>query len=158
MDHVQQCYLDLQKAVHPDKFANASDQEKRVSMQQTSWINEAYNTLKLPVDRAIYLLKLKGVDINMETETTMDAAFLMQQMETREAMENASSSQDPLATLDEISVEIKSMTQLMMKEFSDAYNADQLDDARELVRKLQFMHKAKKEVNEVSATLEDELY
>ena len=39
-------YLELQKEFHPDKYVNASDQEKRISLQITSYINEAYNTLK----------------------------------------------------------------------------------------------------------------
>ena len=77
LNQVQHHYMELQKQVHPDKFANASDQEKRLSMQQTSWINEAQTTLKDPVLRATYLLKLKGVDINLENETTMDSGFLM---------------------------------------------------------------------------------
>ena len=75
LDQLQKQYMSLQKVVHPDKFANASDQEKRVSMQQTSWINEAQTTLKDPVGRAIYMLKLKGIDFSLDNETTMDAAF-----------------------------------------------------------------------------------
>lgn len=147
----------LQKQVHPDKFANSSDQEKRLSMQQTSWINEAQTTLKDPVLRATYLLKLKGADVNPGNETTMDAEFLMQQLEMRERLENIRNENDPLAVLDSISKELKSSTDDMMKSFSQSYEDDKIDDAREWIRKLQFMQKAKKEINALTATIEDEL-
>ena len=158
IDLIQRRYMDIQKAVHPDKFVNASAQEKRISMQQTSRINEALNTLKQPVDRALYLLKLKGIDINFENETTMDASFLMEQMEVREALSEVREKKDPLAELDRVAAEIKVKTTNMMNEFSGCYEEDRLDEARELIRKMQFMQKAKKEINDLFAAIEDELY
>ena len=154
---VQQWYMQLQKKVHPDKFANASDREKSLSMQQTSWINEAKTTLENPVLRATYLLKLKGLDINLENETTMDAVFLMQQLEMRERLEGVKNEVDPLATLDVMAGEVKDSTKEMMSSFSKSYDADQLDDAREWIRKLQFLQKAKKEIDTLIADVEDEL-
>ena len=158
LDLVQQRYRDIQKVVHPDKFVNASDQEKRISMQQTSRINEAFNVLRQPIDRAIYLMSLKGVDLNMENETTMDAGFLMEQMEMREALSDVRSNDDPLAELDEFSKQIKVKMKSMIEGFSDAYSSDHLDDAKEWIRKMQFVQKAKKEVDELSAKIEDELF
>ena len=117
MNKIQQHYIDLQKQVHPDKYTSGTDQEKRLSMQQTSWINEAQATLKDPVARATYLLKLKGTDINLENETTMDAGFLMQQLELRERLGNIKDEMDPLDSLDQMSKELKSATQDMMKSF-----------------------------------------
>ncbi len=157
LSQVQQQYMTLQKQVHPDKFANASDLEKRLSMQRTSWINEAQLTLKDPVLRAIYLLKLKGTDVNLENETTMDAAFLMQQLETRERLENINNESDPLAALDVMAKELKLSTADMMQSFADSYEADQIDESRECIRKLQFMKKAKKEINTLTADIEDAL-
>ena len=157
LNQVQKKYMDLQKQVHPDRFANASDQEKRLSMQQTSWINEAQATLKDPVLRATYLLKLKGTDINLENETTMDAAFLMQQLEMRERLEHIKKEDDPLATLDVMAKELKTSSNEMKKSFSASYQADKIDEAREWIRKLQFMQKAKREIDSLSAEIEDEL-
>ncbi len=154
---VQQQYMELQKQVHPDKFANASDLEKRLSMQHTSWINEAQTTLKDPVLRASYLLKLKGMDFSLENETTMDAVFLMSQLEMREKMEQVKDNNDPLTALDAIAKEIKHSSNEMMLGFADAYEAEQFDDAREWIRKLQFLKKAKNEVNTLIADVEDEL-
>ena len=157
LNKVQQVYMALQKQVHPDKFTNASDLEKRISMQQTSWINEAQTTLKDPVLKAVYLLKLNGTDVNLENETTMDAVFLMQQLEMRERLEHVRNETEPLETLDVIAKDVKESSDDLMQNFAQAYENDDIDDARELIRKLQFMQKAKKEINSLMADIEDEL-
>jgi molecular chaperone HscB len=154
---LQHRYRDLQKAVHPDRYANASSQERRLSMQQTSLINQALHTLKHPVERAVYLLQLKGVDFTMDNETTMDAAFLMEQMEMREKLESIRQQHDPLAELDSMQADIRSKMTAMAEKFKQAYQSDEFDDAREVVRKLQFLNKAKNEIDELTATIEDEL-
>jgi len=61
----------LQQQVHPDRFANSDDAEKREAMQITSLVNEAFNTLKIPVSRLQYMLTLKGVDMDGETDTSI---------------------------------------------------------------------------------------
>ena len=157
LNKIQQQYMALQKQLHPDKFASGSDLEKRLSMQQTSRINEAQSTLKDPVLRAIYLLKLKGIDFSLENETTMDAGFLMQQLEMRERLENIKNESEPLDVLDSLAKEVKTSTLSMMDSFAQAFKNDKLDDSREWIRKLQFMQKAKKEINTLSAEIEDEL-
>src|SRR4026208_2627969 len=82
-------YRDIQAKVHPDRFAHAGDAERRASMQMTTRVNEAYRTLKSPVQRAKYLLELNGVDVAFETNTAMPREFLVQQMEIREKLEEA---------------------------------------------------------------------
>jgi len=158
MNQLQQHYRTLAQTVHPDKYAHASDQERRISMQQTSWINKAYQTLKDPIARAIYLLQLKGIDVNLENETTMDMAFLMQQMELRESLAEVRSQADPLTMLDKELKNIKSSMQIMSEAFSVAYHADKLDDAKECLRKMQFIQKARNEIDALTAQLEDELF
>jgi len=157
LDKVQHRYRDLQKAVHPDKYANASSQERRISMQHTSLINQALHTLKHPVERAVYLLQLKGIDFTMDNETTMDAAFLMEQMEMREKLESVRELIDPLAGLDSMSADVESNMNALADEFKRTYTSGELDDAKEVVRKLQFLYKAKQEINELAASIEDEM-
>lgn len=157
LTRVQHRYRELQKAVHPDKYANAGSQERRISMQHTSLINQALHTLKHPVERAMYLLQLKGVDFTMDNETTMDAGFLMEQMEMREKLERVREKDDPLTELDSMSAEVKSNMKVMAEEFKHAYTSGELDDAREAVRKLQFLYKAKQEIDELAANIEDEM-
>ena len=156
LNKIQQQYMNLQMQVHPDKFANGSDQEKRLSMQQTSWLNEAQATLKDNVLRAAYLLKLKDLDINLENETTVDMDFLMRQLEMRERLENIN--RDAFDSLDELDVmakEVKQTSADMMAAFSQSYQDNNFDDAREWISKLQFMQKAKKEINKIIADIED---
>ena len=80
--------------MHPDRFASAGDAERRASMQWTTRVNEAYRTLRSPVQRARYLLELEGVDVAFETNTAMPPDFLMRQMELREALEAAGDARD----------------------------------------------------------------
>jgi molecular chaperone HscB len=81
-------FLTLQAVVHPDRFASATDAEKRVSLQLTTRINEAYQRLKSPLNRARYLCELKGGAIEAETNTAMPASFLLEQMAWREALDD----------------------------------------------------------------------
>src|SRR5688572_7574829 len=87
-------YRQLQSQVHPDRFAAATQAERRVAMQWAARANEAYRTLRDPVGRARYLLSLKGFDTGEETNTAMPPDFLMQQMEWREAVAEAAGARD----------------------------------------------------------------
>src|SRR5258708_6988287 len=89
LEHLDRAYRDIQSKVHPDRYAHAGDAERRASMQMTTRVNEAYRTLKSPVQRAKYLLALQGVDVGFETNTAMPREFLMQQMELRDRLEQA---------------------------------------------------------------------
>ena len=82
-------WKDLQREAHPDKFAAQGAAAQRVAMQWSVRINEAYQRLKDPLKRAAYLCELRGAPINAENNTAMPAAFLMQQMEWREALDEA---------------------------------------------------------------------
>ena len=82
-------WKELQRQAHPDRFAVQGAAAQRVAMQWSVRINEAYQRLKDPMRRAAYLCELHGAPINAEDNTAMPAAFLMQQMEWREALEEA---------------------------------------------------------------------
>ena len=82
-------YRAIQSASHPDRFVTCTSAEKLQSMQTATLANEAYLTLKNPANRAKYLLQQQGIDAIDEKNTHMPADFLMQQMEWREAMEDA---------------------------------------------------------------------
>ena len=82
-------WKELQRQAHPDKFAAQGAAAQRVAMQWSVRINEAYQRLKEPLRRAAYLCELRGTPIRAEDNTAMPAAFLMRQMEWREALEDA---------------------------------------------------------------------
>ena len=87
-------WKELQREAHPDKFAAQGAAAQRVAMQWSVRINEAYQRLKDPLKRAAYLCELAGAPVRAEDNTAMPAAFLMQQMEWREALEDAASEQE----------------------------------------------------------------
>ena len=143
-DALERSYREIQSKVHPDRFAHAGDAERRASLQWTTRVNEAYRTLKDPVQRAKHLLELHGVDVAFETNTAMPPEFLMQQMELREALENA---KDPSA-LDELRKRLRQEKSFMDRQIGDSidhkkdYNA-----AAGLVRKLQFLDRLDEEID-----------
>jgi molecular chaperone HscB len=94
-------WKDLQRQAHPDKFASQGAAAQRLAMQWSVRINEAYQRLKDPLKRAAYLCELHGSPVNAENNTAMPATFLIQQMQWREELDEASSLQD----LDKISLQ-----------------------------------------------------
>jgi molecular chaperone HscB len=99
LDALERAYKDVQSRVHPDRFAAGTAAERRVAMQWATRANEAYTALRSPQKRAAYLVERAGVPIEAETNTAMPPAFLMQQMEWREALDEARG--DP-AALDDV--------------------------------------------------------
>ena len=92
----------LQGAAHPDRFATETAAAQRVAMQWAIRINEAYRRLKDPLARAAYLCALHGADVQAESNTAMPTAFLMQQMEWREALSDATGLDQVEALSDEV--------------------------------------------------------
>ncbi len=80
---------DLQAQVHPDRFASEGAAAQRLAMQWAVRVNEAYQRLKNPLTRGAYLCDLRGVAVDAERNTAMPTAFLMQQMQWREALDDA---------------------------------------------------------------------
>jgi len=91
---------ELQAQVHPDRFAAQGAAAQRLAMQWAVRVNEAYQRLKDPLSRAAYLCEQRGVPVNAERNTAMPTAFLMQQMQWREALEDATTAAD-VARLDD---------------------------------------------------------
>lgn len=147
-------FQQLQKQLHPDKFASQPDAEKRWSMQAASYVNEAYQTLGNDLRRAIYLLRVNDVSIDEETDTQMSPMFLMEQMEHREALEMAPTSSDPFAALDIIRRELKASTVGQMEAFESASTQKNWTEARTAVRQWQFLEKLRQEVILTEESLE----
>ena len=78
---LDQNYQNLQKEIHPDRFASLADEEKIASIKKAAEVNDAYQTLKSPIRRAEYLLHLYSIDIHDEKYTAVPQDFLIQQME-----------------------------------------------------------------------------
>jgi molecular chaperone HscB len=83
-------WKELQREAHPDRFAAQGAAAQRVAMQWSVRINEAYQRLKDPLKRATVLCELRGAPIDAERNTAMPSEFLVEQMEWREALDDAS--------------------------------------------------------------------
>ena len=146
-ESLDSAYRDIQAKVHPDRFAHAGDAERRASLQWTTRVNEAYRTLKDPVQRAKHILELKGVDVAFETNTAMPADFLMQQMELRERLEEAvgRKNADVLDALRRnLAKEKQSFESQIGKVIDEKHD---YPAAAQLVRKLQFLDKLDAEID-----------
>ncbi|MCL1037730.1 co-chaperone HscB [Shewanella submarina] len=150
-------YRELQRAVHPDKFAGGSEQEIMLAVQKTAQVNDGFQTLKDPLRRAEHILALRGLDISHETTTVKDTGFLMQQMEWREALEDIAHSSQPDAMIDELHTSFAAYQRDVFSSLS-ALLASQAegDDikAADQIRKLKFMAKLQDEL----ARAEDALF
>jgi len=144
-------YRDIQSQVHPDRFANAGDAERRASMQMTTRVNEAYRTLKSPVLRGKYLLELNGVDVAFETNTAMPREFLMEQMELREKLEEAKSA----AELDAISRDLATERVAIERQIEQKIDREKsFASAGDLVRKLMFLERFGEDIDAAYEALE----
>lgn len=143
-------YRELQRRVHPDKFANASGQERRLSLQMTALVNEAFQILKDPVRRGRYLLSLRGIDLDDETDTAMDPAFLMEQMELRENLDEVRQADDPPKHLAELANRIERRLQDVIFEFRHALaegTPEANKKARNMAREMLFLEKLREEID-----------
>ena len=149
-------YLELQRAVHPDKFANASEQNRLLAVQQSARINDGFGMLKTPINRAEYLLLLAGIELAHEYQTIKDPTFLMEQMELREALEDIPPSSDPEQDIIDFQQQIDRHISEFEQQFVDLFAAgDQssLNTAADNVRKLKFMLKLAAEARELEERL-----
>lgn len=133
-------YRGIQGQVHPDRFVNAGDAERRVAMQWATRANEAYQTLKNPMKRAAYLCELNGIDLNVESNTAMAPAFLMQQMEWREALEEIKPKKN-MPALDELNAHWRKARNELMQKIEISLNANDFIQAAKDVRQWIFLEK-----------------
>lgn len=135
---LDQRWRDLQTQVHPDRFAAEGPAAQRVAMQWAVRVNEAYRRLKDPLARGGYLCELAGVEVGAESNTAMPTSFLMQQMEWREALDEASD----VAAVEGLDHQVAAEEQRMLAELERLL--DQAHDAAaaaQQVRALMFVNR-----------------
>lgn len=146
---------DLQASYHPDRFVGASEQEKRISVQMASWVNQAYDTLRDPVKRARYMLELSGADLPDDSATTSDTEFLMEQIELREQIEACREHEDALERSVQIEDRLAQRAQQLAKDFVERFSAGDMDGALSNSRKMQFIQRIQHQLSELQFELED---
>ena len=138
---LEEKYLDLQRKVHPDRFASASEAEKRVAQQWATLINDSYAKLIDPVERGKLLCELMGKSVDSERSGSLDEIFLFDQLERREAISDAKSAGD-VQTLALLKKEIHQEKTELLSELEKAL--DQSADAgvaEEIIKKLMFLNR-----------------
>ena len=148
---LDRAFLAIQKEVHPDRHARGSDTEQRLAMQMATFANTAFQTLKNPIQRGLYLCELHGVDARLETNTAMPAAFLMKQMEWRENLEER---EDDLGALEALAQEVDQSKRDTLVEITQAIDsAKNYERAAELIRGLLFIDKFALELDDAISAL-----
>jgi len=151
---LERSYREIHSKVHPDRFAHAGDAERRASLQWTTRVNEAFQILKNPVTRAKHVLELHGVDVAFETNTAMPPEFLMQQMELRESLEDATAKKDS-PRLDLLRKDLGKSRHSLQQQIAEAIDAKKdYAAAAGLVRKLQFLDRLDEEIDAAYETLD----
>jgi molecular chaperone HscB len=151
---LERAYRALQSDVHPDRHVGGTDAEKRLALQASARVNEAYRALQDPVARAEYLLHLRGVDVRTETDNAFPVAFLTQQLERREDAEEAADSQDEprLAALVDA---VRADAAGLQTEVEAALDAGDLERGRRRVRELRFLTHLVEDLDEMRAAVLD---
>ena len=140
----------LQREAHPDRFASEGAAAQRIAMQWSVRINEAYNRLKDPLKRAAYLCELNGAAVNAENNTSMPPAFLMQQMEWREALDDCkaiNAAHPKIEALEKLLDEVDASHAATLKQIASFIDTHHnFVDAVAQVRALMFIEKFAQEV------------
>lgn len=142
---LEQTYRALAARFHPDKFASASAFEQKQAVMMSSTINDAYRTLKSPIDRAAYLLKSQNIDADAPEHTSFSPEFLMQQMEWRETLMDAQMEQnhDAIRALDQ---EIQEIQSNLYQDLQQAFEQQDYESAAQWVRHGRFLNKLRNEI------------
>lgn len=138
MAELDRRYFALQRQLHPDRFASRTGRERAISQSQAVSLNEAYETLKDPLARAEYMLKLNGVDVNPDgCNTVRDPELLMDQMERREALAEAATPQ----AVDAIVAATRSELEHGFRTTAEAFAAHDLEKAEVEITRLKYLSK-----------------
>ena len=141
-------------AVHPDRFASGSAAEKRVALQWSTQANEAWRVLKDPLSRARYLCELGGVDLQTETNTAMAPAFLMQQMEWHEALDELMAHPNQPA-YQALAQEFDTARVEFVQTLTDLFANNQFEQAAARVREWMFLDKLIAQLKQTHGVIAD---
>jgi molecular chaperone HscB len=148
-------YRNLQSTVHPDRFVQGDDAQRRLALQASARVNEAYRALKDPVQRAQYLLHLHGVETVGDADTQLPFDFLERQLERREMAEDASGAGDD-RTLAALLTQVRGDAQEIEDRLAvDLDQAHGYREARTQVRQLTFLAKLAQDVDEMLVALDE---
>jgi len=151
---IERAYRALQSEVHPDKHASSSDADRRMALQASARVNEAYRTLRDPILRAEHLLSLQGIDTTSETESGLSFDFLEAALEQREAVSEAAAAGDERA-LEIMLHEVRKESRERERELERLLDVEHAwASAHEKVRELKFLSKLAADIDAAIAQVE----
>ncbi|XP_055374888.1 iron-sulfur cluster co-chaperone protein HscB isoform X2 [Condylostylus longicornis] len=135
-------FRNIQNVVHPDKYSNKSLKEQTNSQEWSSFINKAYKTLQAPIERGIYLLKLKGINMPQDN-SSLNKEFLMEMMERNEEVEDATPNQ-----LNDLLQKIKNDMIIEEKKLNKEFQANEYESAKFTLVKMKYFKSLEKSIKE----------
>ena len=147
----------LQSKVHPDRFAAEGAAAQRLAMQWAMRVNEAHQRLKDPLQRGVYLCELAGQSVQSESNTAMPVDFLMQQMQWRESLDEASAAGE----VEHLAKDVQSHRRVALERLAQWLDLtppshDGVQAAVKEVRALMFMDRLMEEIDKRLQAYEDE--
>ena len=146
LDRLNTQFRELQTIVHPDRFAAAGDEQRLRAIKLSSYLNEAYETLKSPLRRAGYLLQLRGVDVEQVEQSDLDPELLFEQISLRESLAELPKDDSALDRIDELNRATSAKLSRRHRDFADFLARSDLGRAKKLFHELQFLTKLQAEI------------
>jgi molecular chaperone HscB len=154
LNELEQKWKIISAQVHPDRFASASSSEKRVAVEWSTRVNEAYRVLKDPVKRAEYLCELAGVALDERTQAAMNIDFLENQMAWRESLDEARLSHQ-VEALKALQFSVLEASQTYETKVGDLLDQQQWQTAANSLREWMFIQKFLQEVTHAMRATRD---
>ncbi|AFZ83567.1 molecular chaperone HscB [Candidatus Kinetoplastibacterium blastocrithidii (ex Strigomonas culicis)] len=92
-DDLEKKWRNLSCIIHPDRYVDSDDIDRKASIEMASFLNKAYKILKDPILRASYICEINGIDFEKKFNAS-SVVFLEQQLIWRESIDSFSSSKN----------------------------------------------------------------
>ncbi|MTD37785.1 co-chaperone HscB [Erwinia sp. CPCC 100877] len=147
-------YQELQRKFHPDNYASRPEAEQLQAVSRSATINQAWQTLRHPLSRAEYMLSLQGYDLANEQQTVRDTAFLMEQLELREELDDIEQARDE-ARLEAFIARLNAAIETRSEQMVHELDSEDWDQAAVSARKLRFLDKLRSTTEQLEEKLLD---
>lgn len=148
LEELEKSFKDMQKVLHPDKFSTKSIEEKTISNECSSLVNQAYQTLKNPVDRISYILTLRGIHVLVEGDTSKnniaDSELMLEIFSLREKIDEAGNSPKDMAI---ISHDIQNSIKTVRDELQNCLDRNDLEGLTKAAIRFKYLCKTAEEVD-----------
>ncbi len=147
---LDKAYFAQQRLWHPDRFVAKPPEERARASIEAAAVNDAYRTLKDPLARAVYLASLNGVEMPADGKTIDDPDLLMEAMESREELHEAST----IAAVDTLAAKARDDMKSALGGLSSLFLANDRPAIRKALLRLRYLDKFAEEARARRTNLE----